>query len=827
MNMKSRRGPGRAVLWAALWGWSAVVASGVAAQTAIVDVTAAATGAPLAGAFVTLSDRDGRPVRSALTLASGRAILAVERPGTYTVRAELIGFEARDSDPIVIGEGDSRQIALSLAPHAIQLDEIRVEVEDRCRLRPDEASVIGRVWEDARTALSVQAWTESEGAYRLDLATWERDLDAGGRTIERESRRRMSRVGRVPFESLPVDDLLEGGFIVGLDDGGFQYFGPDARLLLSDAFLDTHCLGLTRVSERPGALGLTFEPVGVPVRPDIRGTLWLDETTGELQEVEYGYTRAPYPEAEGLAGGRVAFQALPNGAWMIARWTIRAPLLGRSPAVTRGDDSGIRVIGIRETGGEVVGVSTLDDRPLVRVAFGSARGTVWDSTAAGPLAGAHVRLAGTAFEAVTDDQGRFTIDELPAGVFVATVAHPRLDSLGIDVPGVEAEVVTGQTTEVLLTVPSLEGALIAACGTVLTGHVRDRRNGEPIPGARVRVAWQVVERLEPVVRALDEQIDAWTDQAGRYTACGVPTDEMLRVQAAFLGRPGPEQELALAPSDVHRVLDLELELPSGLALDASRARAGLEATGRATAGAGTQGVQGVVVERGGRRPIPSADVTVRSGSSAIVHTTTTDPRGFFRLQVSRPGPYLISARALGYAELTDEVVAIEPETLTVLEIGMPPQALELDPIVVTAEARTFHLEMEGFYRRRDEGFGVHFTPEALESRPHARISDHFFGLSGVRVIEPAGGARGRAIYFRGTDSFASICWPMVYIDHHLVSTGGLANAGAEPLAVDDIVHPSTVMAVEVYRSAAEVPSEFHGPNAGCGVVVLWTRRGGG
>jgi hypothetical protein len=32
-------------------------------------------------------------------------------------------------------------------------------------------------------------------------------------------------------------------------------------------------------------------------------------------------------------------------------------------------------------------------------------------------------------------------------------------------------------------------------------------------------------------------------------------------------------------------------------------------------------------------------------------------------------------------------------------------------------------------------------------------------------------------------------------------------------------------AVEVYRSAAEVPVEYGGSNAGCGVILLWSRRG--
>jgi hypothetical protein len=68
---------------------------------------------------------------------------------------------------------------------------------------------------------------------------------------------------------------------------------------------------------------------------------------------------------------------------------------------------------------------------------------------------------------------------------------------------------------------------------------------------------------------------------------------------------------------------------------------------------------------------------------------------------------------------------------------------------------------------------------------------------------------------------------MVYVDRHLVSTGGFVSAGGEPLAIDDLVSTADILAIEVFRSPAEIPSEFNGPNAGCGVVVLWTRRGGG
>ncbi len=46
-----------------------------------------------------------------------------------------------------------------------------------------------------------------------------------------------------------------------------------------------------------------------------------------------------------------------------------------------------------------------------------------------------------------------------------------------------------------------------------------------------------------------------------------------------------------------------------------------------------------------------------------------------------------------------------------------------------------------------------------------------------------------------------------------------------PVNLDDIpVHH--IVAMELYRSVAEMPIEFQGPDAGCGVLVIWTQVGG-
>jgi hypothetical protein len=283
-----------------------------------------------------------------------------------------------------------------------------------------------------------------------------------------------------------------------------------------------------------------------------------------------------------------------------------------------------------------------------------------------------------------------------------------------------------------------------------------------------------------------------------------------------------------------RLLDLEIDFVPGF----FAARTSVEGWVREY---GVQGVQGYLLDPESGSPVRSAQVALQDASGRVHVTGESNPRGFFRLQTPVPGKYLFTARALGYAEVEEEVVDVPMGHLAVLEVQMAPEALELEPLVVTAEARAFHLEMEGFYEREAHGLhnGIFLTPEFLENRLPRKVSDALFGLPGVRVGEPSLGAGPRAVWFRsgergvgvGEDGSVTlnVCWPMVWVDRHLVSTGGLqdgTNLGA-PTAVDDLVHGLDVAAVEVYRGASEVPPEFNGPNAGCGVIVLWTRRGGG
>jgi hypothetical protein len=502
------------------------------------------------------------------------------------------------------------------------------------------------------------------------------------------------------------------------------------------------------------------------------------------------------------------------------------PRLEQDLSRARGGRSGVYIAGIREAGAEVAQISTLDRQRIAQVERGFLSGLVWDSTRYGPLEGAKVYLSGTSYSAEANAEGRFLIEEVPGGVYTAAFTHPRLDTLGVIVAGVEVEIVPGDVSDVLRGVPAIGSILLEACretergeGTaVVTGVVRDRSSGEVIPQVTVSLHWQEIVGVTRAVGTRDVWIEATTTVEGRYTTCRAPAEELVIVQAAFLDRQSDTVHVRV-PEDTYTVVDLEIDLPPGML----RSGAG---TAAPTGGVGVQGVQGYLIESGSGEPVRDAEVILRQSPGSIRATGATNNRGFFRLQTRMSGSFALSAEALGFSRVQDEPVDILPGKLTVVEVRMAPEALALEPLVITAEARTFHLEMQGFYERRSKGLdtGIFITPEIMEERMPNRLTDLFWSLPATRVIETQVGDQG--VYFRAGERFGDICWPMVFQDRQLVRTGGLQSGGADPAALNEILEAFDVAAIEIYRSPAEIPPEFNGPNAACGVIVLWTRQGG-
>jgi carboxypeptidase family protein len=472
----------------------------VSAQTVRGDVVESGGGAPVAGARVLLLDGAGHRVAAAVTGPDGAYQLTAPSAGSYLLRVERIGFAAT-SMRVELGAGETvqRRVASGSAP--IRLTGITARGgggASRCQVRPDSGQMTATLWEEARKALDLADNTQAEELYRYRIRTMVRDLTGPElRQVRAEQVADTAGSSVQPFFSAPLRQLQANGFIQtsGENEDSVQYYAPDAEVLLSGAFLDTHCFRVADHPDSAGLVGLAFEPVRGRRTTDVKGVLWLDRATSELRWLDYGYTNAPLPGPDGVPGGRIDFRRLPNASWIVSRWQVRMPFEEIHPIRNPADPTPPPTLTVREKVGEVVDVLTrlgqrVDMNPPQ---YATLEGVVYDSTRRAPLAGARVFLSGTPHEAVTDSAGRFVLAELREGTYTLSFAAPRLDTLGY-VPLPQQVTLAARAVERReLGVPAGAGA-VAMSGSIevtdtttgagILAAMRSRRAAVPVRGVR-------------------------------------------------------------------------------------------------------------------------------------------------------------------------------------------------------------------------------------------------------------------------------------------------------------------------------------------------------
>ena len=131
-------------------------------------------------------------------------------------------------------------------------------------------------------------------------------------------------------------------------------------MLLSESFVESHCFQAEPwTKDDRDWVGIGFKPA--ETRRDvvgIRGTLWLDRRSAELQTLEYNYVNLPAVLRTPRAGGSVGFLRLTSGAWLVNEWSIRMPRVSestgtRSAGRVRLPTRVQRVSALAVTGGDV------------------------------------------------------------------------------------------------------------------------------------------------------------------------------------------------------------------------------------------------------------------------------------------------------------------------------------------------------------------------------------------------------------------------------------------------------------------------------------------
>ena len=221
-------------------------------------------------------------------------------------------------------------------------------------------------------------------------------------------------------------------------------------------------------------------------------------------------------------------------------------------------------------------------------------------------------------------------------------------------------------------------------------------------------------------------------------------------------------------------------------------------------------IRGIVREESSGSPIPEAEIHVIDTANVIVAASSSVHDGAFSAVVSEPGTYRLRVTAMGYDTTTTGVFVLGPYENRNFDVFLPVRPVPLDSLEVVGEPRTPHLELVGFYRRMEVGFG-HFIQKEEIDRSHAdRITDLLYGLPSVRIV------RGELVGELLVVMRACPQPPTVVLDGlPLDRDGG---------PINEVTHPANIEAIEVYPSPAGVPVQYGRTRSPCGTILIWTRR---
>src|SRR5690349_21478333 len=263
------------------------LSTGAAAQVVRGVVVEAGSGRGLPGVVVVLLDSAGKRLAGVLVGDDGKYAIRAMTPGRYAVRAERIGYRADAPTPVTLGAGQTVDLRLETQPIPVVLGVVRVTGKSACVASAADGSEVSAVWDETRKALFATDLTQRQELFSARVSRFERTLDARSGKVTHYQTNEANAVTRNPFVSENAAALSAKGYVrpSGAD---VIYYAPDAAVLLSDEFLADHCFRLREgEGKRAGLIGLAFEPVKGRDKPDIGGTLWIDQKSAELRDLDF------------------------------------------------------------------------------------------------------------------------------------------------------------------------------------------------------------------------------------------------------------------------------------------------------------------------------------------------------------------------------------------------------------------------------------------------------------------------------------------------------------------------------------------------------------
>jgi hypothetical protein len=219
-------------------------------------------------------------------------------------------------------------------------------------------------------------------------------------------------------------------------------------------------------------------------------------------------------------------------------------------------------------------------------------------------------------------------------------------------------------------------------------------------------------------------------------------------------------------------------------------------------------LNGRVLDRASATSVAGATISIIGSTRAVV----TDSAGRFRFDVFPVGSTRLLVRGNAYRP-TEVTVAASSKEVVRITIELDSTDAKTEPrtlpiVRVNAEPQASNYRLSDFNRRRITGRGQYLTDEQIKRSGVASLQEATRGMRGVEMT-----CNGNEWCHIHMVRAPKNCSPEYVVDGH----------------VDNMFGPTTpirdIVGLEVYLGPSDVPGEFAGTTAGCGVIVMWTRSG--
>lgn len=785
---------------------------------------------PVTGLLVVGVDGGGTQVARTLSNQRGAFSLRLPSAGTYRLQILRIGYRPMIGPSVTLAADEVQSIKLVYVATAVTLSAINVRDKQTCRVNADTGLGVARVWDEARKAMLMSQTTMADAPLNAEWIEYDRVLDSTARIVRRQTVHTTKAPTTHAFRAVPLALLDTAGYVV-VDATGTSYYAPDAEVLLSDTFIRAHCFRIDDSRRTEGLLGLRFEPSRDRAdKREILGTMWLDEKSAELRNVDFGYTNLP-DIATPIAGGSVEFMRLAAGNWFVRRWRLQMPQAVRSD-LTSADGlrrtvmalSNIHLSAVQVAGGEVTQVKRGDSVLYIGIGPRVSMQLVARDPELSP-AGASVHLEGTDYSGVADEKGTVLMTPVLEGRYRGTVITPLMANFGMPPAAFEVDARLGQHVDTIA-LPRAKDILGAACPKdsiqngegMLNGSVRDP-GGRPVPNAAVTLTWQdnidiALVNHSSEARFTNRVVGTFTRDDGRWQACGIPRDKLLIVEV-LTDSLADRQSTRLALEQPFKAIDLVLHPKvSKVADEVRRANGDAE---RATAL-----VEFTVMGSDGR-VLPGTQLDIGDANGAH-RTITTGPGGSALAASLAPGELSMLTRHVGYApgKLSARVIAGRNALPIVLSENDAPM-LDTVRIVGASPLAGLHRNDEVDERRKLKIATVSYTAEQIRERNPVDLWQMLRNVPSIKLTlaDKYGGLYAQSAR---SDSWSpgngtKPCNITIMVD------GKVQNPNGDAFDLRLLPPPTDIYAMEVFAGPASIPAKYSGVGSDkwCGMIAVWSK----